>query len=127
RPLDGPPGWGRLGGRTQGRRREAVVRGTDDRDFAAFVRDAGPGLATAAWVLTGHAATAESLAREALARLHPRWSRVRHRPVAAAEQALVEVYAGRRAAPGAPPPAKAGQDGQEQDQDELHQEARPPR
>lgn len=92
--------------------------GTDDREFAAFVRDAGPGLATAAWVLTGHAPTAESLAGEALGRLHPRWAQVRHRPVTAAEQELVDVYAGHRAGVGAPPPAPEGDDGGEQDEDE---------
>src|SRR5690606_23365164 len=92
RPLERAPRLGQAGWTPpDGWRKETVVGGTDDREFAAFVRDAGPGLATAAWVLTGHAPTAESLAGEALGRLHPRWAQVRHRPVTAAEQELVDV------------------------------------
>jgi RNA polymerase sigma-70 factor (sigma-E family) len=65
-----------------------------DVDFEAFVRAETGRLLRTAYLLTGDPSAAEDIVQETLARLYPRWSRVRgaHHPASYVRRSLVNTY-----------------------------------
>lgn len=64
-----------------------------EAEFVDFVHGTSPRLLTTAWMLSGDPHVAEELVQEALARVYPRWGRVRgDNPAAYARRILVNLH-----------------------------------